>query len=85
LTYISADLTREQAAPGQAAAQAGQASPAYYVVRVTLPPDELKRLDEFRILPGMPAEVFIQTQTRTALSYLLKPLREQVSRAFRER
>jgi HlyD family secretion protein len=33
----------------------------------------------------MPAEVFVQTQERTPLQYLLKPLREQMARAFRER
>jgi len=33
----------------------------------------------------MPAEVFIQTGTRTPLQYLLKPLREQIARTFRER
>jgi HlyD family secretion protein len=33
----------------------------------------------------MPAEAFVQTQSRTPLAYLLKPLREQMARAFRER
>ena len=33
----------------------------------------------------MPAEVFIQTYARTPLQYLLKPLREQIARTFRER
>jgi len=33
----------------------------------------------------MPATVFIQTGTRTALSYLLKPLMDQIARTFRER
>ncbi|TGS90627.1 hypothetical protein EN856_38870, partial [Mesorhizobium sp. M8A.F.Ca.ET.213.01.1.1] len=33
--------------------------------------------------PGMPAEVFLRTGERTVLSYLLKPLTDQASRAFR--
>lgn len=33
----------------------------------------------------MPAEVFIQTGARTALSYLLKPLSDQIAKTFRER
>jgi HlyD family secretion protein len=33
----------------------------------------------------MPAEVFVQTGERTPLQYLLKPLREQIARTFRER
>jgi hypothetical protein len=35
--------------------------------------------------PGMPAEVFIKTDERTVLSYLMKPLRDQMERALRER
>ncbi len=78
LIHVSADLTRDQpsvAGPGQ----------AYYLVRVSLPKAEVERLDEFRLLPGMPAEIFIQTFTRTPLQYLLKPLHEQIARSFRER
>jgi membrane fusion protein, type I secretion system len=78
LIHVSADLTRDQpsaAGPGQ----------AYYLVRVSLPKAELARLDEFQLLPGMPAEIFIQTLTRTPLQYLLKPLHEQIARTFRER
>ena len=36
-------------------------------------------------LPGMPAEVFISTEERTAASYLVKPFTDQMNRAFRER
>jgi HlyD family secretion protein len=78
LTHVAADLTHDQpnaAGPGQ----------SYYLVRVALPKDELERLEEFRLLPGMPAEIFIVTHTRTPLQYLLKPLREQIARSFRER
>ena len=35
--------------------------------------------------PGMPAEVYIQTDSRTALSYLIRPLTDQMARAFKER
>jgi len=78
LTHVSADLTREP--PGAAA----QPQP-YYLVRVSLPEAELKRLGEFRLVPGMPAEAFIQTYSRTPLQYLLKPLRDQIAHTFRER
>jgi HlyD family secretion protein len=43
------------------------------------------RLKDIRIVPGMPVEAFIQTHERTPLQYLLKPLRDQVARTFRER
>jgi HlyD family secretion protein len=55
------------------------------VVRATLPLDEVRRLSDLKLVPGMPVEVFIQTQDRTPLQYLLKPLREQIARTFRER
>lgn len=35
--------------------------------------------------PGMPVEIYIQTEERTALSYFLKPLTDQFSKAMRER
>jgi HlyD family secretion protein len=53
-------------------------------VRVTLNPGEIKRLAGQRLIAGMPVEVFVQTQDRSMLSYLLKPLVDQASRAFRE-
>ena len=78
LTYISADLSREQATPGVPAL-------AYFLVRVEFPKSELARLGDFQLLPGMPAEAFIQTHGSTPLEYLLKPLTEQIARTFRER
>jgi HlyD family secretion protein len=38
-----------------------------------------------KLVPGMPAEVHIRTTERTALSYFVKPLSDQIARAFRER
>ena len=78
LTRVSADLTRD---PGNGP----QESQPYYLVRVSLPADEVQRLGDLKLVPGMPAEVFIQTYARTPLQYLLKPLREQIARTFRER
>jgi HlyD family secretion protein len=76
LAYVSADLTRERANPGVPAT-------AYFLVRVEL--SDLGRLGDFQLLPGMPADAFIQTYARTPLEYLLKPLTEQIARTFRER
>lgn len=56
----------------------------YYTIRISLPPKQLARLGEVRLLPGMPVEAFVQTGERTVLSYLMKPLSEQFKRAFRE-
>ncbi len=58
---------------------------AYYTSRITMPEAELARLGDLRLLPGMPVEAFIQTDYRSALSYLVKPIEEQIAKAFRER
>jgi len=47
--------------------------------------DEIKHLGDVRLTPGMPVEAFIETGERTMLSYLVKPLHDQLMRAFREK
>ena len=36
------------------------------------------------LVPGMPVEAFIQTDNRSVMSYLARPLADQIARAFRE-
>nr|WP_111298247.1 HlyD family type I secretion periplasmic adaptor subunit [Paracoccus saliphilus] len=55
-----------------------------YLARVDIAPDELSRVHGFTPTPGMPAEVMIQTESRTFMQYLLKPVRDSFSRAFLE-
>ena len=74
LTRISADVTREQ-----------QTGLSYYMVRATLDEDQVRKLGDLKLVPGMPAEAFIQTYARTPLEYLLRPLSDQIARTFRER
>ncbi|RCS21659.1 HlyD family type I secretion periplasmic adaptor subunit [Phyllobacterium salinisoli] len=77
VAVISADLTKDQqTAPGQMAV-------AYYTAQIELPPSELARLRGLKLVPGMPVEVHIQTRERKALSYFLKPLTDQIARAFK--
>jgi multidrug efflux pump subunit AcrA (membrane-fusion protein) len=38
-----------------------------------------------RLVSGMPVETFVQTGERTVMSYLVKPLHDQIMKAFRER
>jgi HlyD family secretion protein len=61
------------------------ASAPFYTVWVTIPKDELARVRSLSITAGMQAEVFIEIGSRSPLSYLLRPLNDQVSRAFKER
>jgi HlyD family secretion protein len=75
VTRVSADVTTDQ--------RTGQ---SYYTIRVSLPPAEVARLgDKNKLIPGMPVEAFVQTGDRTMLSYLLKPMNDQLMRSFRER
>lgn len=55
-----------------------------YVARVSIPPEQLARVDGFTPTPGMPAEILIQTSERTFFEYLVKPVTDSMSRAFRE-
>ena len=56
----------------------------YYEVQITFDDGELDRLKGRDLVPGMPADVFIQTEDRTVLDYLLRPLTDQFRRAMRE-
>ncbi|KMO38933.1 hemolysin secretion protein D [Methylobacterium variabile] len=58
---------------------------SYYLVRLTVPKDDLARLHAARLMPGMPIEAFIRTSDRTVIGYLSKPLLDQARRAFREK
>jgi membrane fusion protein, type I secretion system len=74
VSRISADISSDQ--------RTGQ---SFYTVRISIRPDELSRLGNSKLVPGMPVECFIQTGDRTMVSYLLKPLRDQLMRTFREK
>jgi HlyD family secretion protein len=74
VSYVSADLSRD-----------AQTNTTYYTVRVTLPGDERRRLGEVKLIAGMPVEVFLQTGSRTMMSYLFKPITDQFRRMFNER
>ena len=78
VTQISADLTRDP----PTGMQPGM---PYFGVRISLDEESVKKLEGLRLVPGMPVETFIQTDYRTPLEYLVKPLTEQIARTFRER
>lgn len=58
---------------------------SHYLVRIQLDEIEVGRLGDLKLVPGMPVEAFIQTTPRTMLSYLMRPISDQISRAFREK
>jgi HlyD family secretion protein len=71
---VSPDTTRDP-----------QTNASYFTVRITLSEEERRRLEGLQLVSGMPAEVFMQTASRTMMSYLLKPVTDQLQRAFVER
>jgi HlyD family secretion protein len=74
VSRLSADVSEEQ-----------KTGARYYTIRIAVSQSELERLGGLKLVPGMPVESFIQTNARTVMSYLVKPLHDQVSRAFREK
>ena len=57
----------------------------FYTVRIALAPEQIARLGEVKLVPGMPVEAFVSTGERTVMSYLMKPVTDQLARALRER
>lgn len=56
----------------------------FYRVRVQLSERDDRRARQLGLVPGMPAEIFIETGSRSIMSYITKPLRDQFARAFRD-
>jgi HlyD family secretion protein len=74
VSLVAADLTTDS-----------RTGASYYLARMVVPEDQLKRLNGIRLVPGMPVEAFVQTGYRTVLSYLAKPIQDQMSQSFRQR
>lgn len=55
-----------------------------YIARVSVSPQELSRVRGFSPTPGMPVQIMIQTHSRTFAQYLIKPIVDSMTRAFRE-
>jgi HlyD family secretion protein len=73
LRRISADLTSDP-----------RTGATFYLARVEVRQDREAELGTLKLLPGMPVEAFIRTSERSVLSYFVKPLSDQVVRAFRD-
>jgi HlyD family secretion protein len=74
VSLISADITQDQ-----------RTGASYFLARITPNSSEIARLGDVKLVPGMPVEALIKTGERTMLSYLVKPLRDQATRAFKEK
>ena len=56
----------------------------YYLARIEVSPEGMADLGDLELLPGMPAEVFIATGSRTLMQYLFKPFSNAMARSFIE-
>src|SRR5262249_12633768 len=74
VSYVSADLIHEP-----------QTGSAHYTVRIMFSESERRRLGGLTLLSGMPVEAFLQTGSRTMMSYLLNPITDQLHRPFIDR
>jgi HlyD family secretion protein len=74
VTRVSADVSQDRS-NGQ----------NYFTARITIAGDQGRRLAGLRLVPGMPVEAYLLIGARSALSYLVRPLSDQVRRAWRER
>lgn len=74
LLTVSADLTEDE-----------RTGLSYYTAKLIIADEELEKLGSQTLVPGMPVETFLQTGDRTILSYLVKPVTDQIAHAMRER
>lgn len=76
VTSVSADSFSEQQ---------GLQESSYYVARISVDPAQLNKLaSQIRLYPGMPAEVYIRTGSRSFLGYLFAPITDSLHKAFKE-
>ncbi len=73
LISISADRQVDQRTGG-----------SYFMAKIEIPVEELRRLGPFKLSAGLPVEVLIKRGERTAMHYLIQPLTDRLTRAFRE-
>ena len=75
MTSLSNDLLTEQVGSGQV---------SYYLARVKVTPEGIKKLGTHRLQPGMQAEVVIKTGERSMLTYLINPLTKRLAASMKE-
>ena len=73
LVSVSADLLTDP-----------QNGMAYYLARVAVTPEGLKKLGKRQMQPGMPVEVVLRTGERSMLTYLMHPLTKRIAASMNE-
>lgn len=72
LTYVSADQQTDQ--------QGNQ----FFLARAEINPSELAAIPGLQLQAGMPIELFVLGETRSALAYMVSPIRDSLRRALRD-
>lgn len=73
VSYVSADLAQDE-----------RTTASFYTVRIDLPAGERHNLNGLTLVSGMPVDIYLQTGSRTMLTYLFKPITDQLHRMFTE-
>jgi len=73
LTHISADVFTDQNSGG-----------TFYKARIAIAPEQLAKLKNITLYPGMPVQVMIVTESRSFADYLITPILSSLQRAFTE-
>ena len=73
VTAISADAFRDE-----------KTQSFYYFVDVKLIPSELKKLGAVELMSGMPVDAFLKTESRSPASYVVRPIGDFFTKAFRD-
>ncbi|MFC7609274.1 HlyD family type I secretion periplasmic adaptor subunit [Teichococcus aestuarii] len=73
VTYVAEDVTLDE-----------RTRMSHYRVQIAIEPDQLARLENVALRPGMPVEAQIQTGSRSFFRYMMQPVLDSFHRAFRE-
>ena len=57
---------------------------AFYTAEIMLTAEEMDKIKDQVLVPGMPVEAYIETGARSPIAYLLKPFTDYFTHAFRE-
>jgi protease secretion system membrane fusion protein len=82
ITPVVPGIVKLVGADKQPAPQGSQGG-EFYLAQIEATEEGLAKLGDVTIIPGMPVEVIFKTGERTFLSYLLKPLTDKLSTAFK--
>ena len=85
VVYLSADAVGAQYNAATNKSERESPQRPSYVVRVRLDQQDMRhKVQDFRATPGMPADIFIKTGERTFFDYIMRPVLDSFTRAFRE-